>query len=115
MKMINLTPHVCNIYNKDDMLILTVPPSGTVARCTEEVHERLSIEIDGVAVKMGSKTFGEIENLPASDEVTIYFVSALVANAAWAQGRTDVVCPLEAKRDDQGRIIGTYGLATSPK
>lgn len=55
-----------------------------------------------------------IQNLPEPDGENIYFVSALVATAAWAEGRTDVVCPLKAKRDEQGRTVGTYGLAVQP-
>ena len=113
-KLINLTPHPCNIYRKeDDVLLLTVPASGTLARCTEEVHKAYPFDFDGVEVDIGSKSFGEIEGLPEldPDKDVAYFVSALVATAAWEQGRTDVVCPLEAKHDEQGRTIATYGLS----
>lgn len=116
-KLINLTPHPCNIYRKeDDALLLTVPASGALARCTEEVHRAYPFDFDGVEVEIGSKAFGEIEGLPElnPDLDVAYFVSALVATAAWAQGRTDVVCPLEAKHDEQGRTIGTYGLSVHP-
>ena len=114
-KIINLTPHPCIIYReKDDTLVMSVPASGKLARCTEEVHRGYPIEIDGVEIETGSKTFGEIEGLPEQNSESIYFVSAVVATAAWEQGRTDVVCPLKAKRDEQGRIVGTYGLAVHP-
>lgn len=114
-KIINLTPHPCIIYREDDdTLVMSVPASGKLARCTEEVHRGYPIEIDGVQIETGSKTFGEIEGLPEQDAETVYIVSALVATAAWNQGRTDVVCPLKAKRDEKGRIVGTYGLAVNP-
>ena len=116
-KRINLTPHECNVYRKeDDALLLSVPASGTLARCTEEVHRAYPFEFDGVEVDIGSKSFGEIEGLPALDpnKDVAYFVSALVATAAWEQGRTDVVCPLESKHDENGRTIGTYGLSVHP-
>lgn len=115
MKIINLTPHDCNIYREeDDTLLISVPASGNIARRTEEVHEGYSLSIDGVKVETGCKTFRKIEGLPEQTDDTIYFVSAVVATAAWEQGRTDVVCPLKAKRDDQGRTIGTYGLSVHP-
>ena len=114
-KMINLTPHACNVYREaDDVLLLSVPASGTIARCTEEVHEHYPVSINGIEIETGSKTFGEIENLPEPDAGKLYFVSAVVATAAWEHGRTDVVCPLKAKRDEQGRTVGTYGLAVHP-
>ena len=114
-KLINLTPHPCIIYREvNDALLMSVPASGTVARCTEEVHRAYPFDFDGVEVETGSKTFGEIEGLPEPDAGKLYFVSAVVATAAWTQGRTDVVCPLKGKRDEQGRIVGTYGLAVHP-
>lgn len=114
-KIINLTPHPCIIYREeDDTLVMSVPASGKLARCTEEVHRGYPIEIDGAEIETGSKTFGKIEGLPEQDSESIYFVSAVVATAAWSQGRMDVVCPLKAKRDEQGRIVGTYGLAVHP-
>ena len=115
-KLVNLTPHDCNIYREtDDALLLSVPASGKLARCTEEVHKGYSLSIDGIEVETGCKMFEEeIEGLPEQDSESIYFVSAVVATAAWSQGRMDVVCPLKAKRDEQGRIVGTYGLAVHP-
>ena len=114
-KLVNLTPHDCNIYREtDDALLLSVPASGKLARCTEEGHEHYPISGEGIEVATGPKTFGEIENLPEPDDANFYFVSAVVATAAWEQGRTDVVCPLKAKRDEQGHIVGTYGLAVHP-
>ena len=114
-KLVNLTPHVCNIYcEAGDVLLLSVPASGKLARRAEEMHEGYSLSIDGVEVETGCKVFREIEGLPEQDGETIFFVSAAVATAAWEQGRTDVVCPLKAKRDEQGRIIGTYGLSVHP-
>lgn len=111
MKLVNLTPHTANIYSIDDKLLISVPSSGIVARYTETVVPSGSVTIDGVNIEVGTKSFGKIENLPERDGESIYFVSALVANAAWAEGRTDVVCPLKAKRDVDGNIVGTYGLA----
>ena len=113
-KIINLTPHDCNIYREaDDTLLLTVPASGKLARRIEML-QHYPIEINGVEVDAASKIFMEIEGLPEQIEGIIYFVSAVVATAAWEQGRTDVVCPLKAKRDEQGHIVGTYGLSIHP-
>ena len=113
-KLVNLTPHDCNIYREaDDVHLLTVPASGKLARRIEML-QHYPIEINGVEVDTASKIFMEIEGLPEQIEGTIYFVSAVVATAAWEQGRTDVVCPLKGKRDEQGHIVGTYGLSVHP-
>ena len=55
---------------------------GIVARCTETIIPEGSVVIDGVDVDVGSKAFGEIQNLPEPDGENIYFVNALVAMAA---------------------------------
>ena len=82
MKLVNLTPHIANIYSSDDTLLMSVPANGIVARYTETIIPEGSVVIDGVDVEVGSKAFGEIQNLPEPDGENIYFVSALVAMAA---------------------------------
>lgn len=110
MKLVNLMPKTIDIYNEDDTLLMSVPASGTVALPT--IGTSRTLLIDGIEI--GSKTFGEIENLPEPDGETIYIVDTLVATLAWAMGRTDVVCKLKPKCDEHGKIIGTYGLAVHP-
>jgi hypothetical protein len=108
LNLINLTPHPVTVAG------LTIPPSGTVARCREVTESRGVVEIDGTNVPLVSKRFGEVENLPEPAPNTVYIVSALTAQAAWAVGRRDVVCPGDPVRDAEGRIIGATSLCVAP-
>ena len=102
-KIINLTPHDITITDGP-----TFPPSGTVARVS--VQQVDDGDINGVPVK--KQTFGDIVDLPAPQKDTIFIVSALVLNAAKAQGRTDVVAPdtANAVRNDDGHIVSVPGF-----
>ena len=113
MTIINLTQHALTVV-VDGKIILEVPASGQVARCAQVTTEKDPVFVDGVQIPMGANVFGDVQGLPDPIPDTLFFVSALVAQAAWAQGRNDIVCPLQAVRDEQGRIIGTSGLATNP-
>ena len=99
----NLTPHTLNV-RKADGTFLELPPSGTVAR--RSVERVVVGEVDGITVY--ATKFGHLEGLPEPDEDAIYIVSALAAQAC--AGRTDVLVPGEAIRDEAGRVIGCNGL-----
>ena len=113
MQIINLTQHALTVV-VNGQVVLEVPASGQVARCAQVTTEKDPVFVDGVQIPMGANVFGDVQGLPDPMPNTLFFVSAMVAQAAWTQGRNDVVCPLLAVRDDQGRIIGTSGLATNP-
>jgi hypothetical protein len=104
MRLVNCTPHAVVICG------LVIPPSGIVARVSEQLHFRNSISVNGVDVRIAVRRFGEIENLPEPEAGTLYITSALVAQAAWALGRHDVVHPACFERDAEGRIIGANCL-----
>lgn len=114
IEIINLTPHDLTVVWEGEV-ILSVPASGTLTRCAQTTTAIDPVKVAGVEIPCGFNTFGEITGLPERAEGCLYFVSALVATAAWAIGRDDVVCPLSAVRDDQGRIIGTSGLTFMPR
>lgn len=97
-KLVNLTPHPIVVLGPDGEI--TIPASGTVARCSE-VSEVIG-ELNGVPVIR--KSFGQVVNLPEPEEGVVYIVSALVAQAA--KDRDDVVFPGNLVRDDQGNIKG---------
>ena len=103
--MINLTPHELTIWGTDG--ILTIPPSGDVARLTVTRAEKPPINSKAVLVPVCLPVMGEIEGLPLAVAGVIYVVSALVAEKA---KRADVMSPGELKRDPQGRVIGAWGL-----
>jgi len=101
----NLTPHIVRIFGQEgDEPVLTIPPSGEVARC--------SVESEQVGEKGGvslfATTFGQVEGLPAPQPDTVYIVSMLVRSAV--SERTDVASPGELIRDDEGRPMGCRGL-----
>jgi hypothetical protein len=108
VRLVNLTPHAVTVAG------LTIPPSGTVARCREVVEPRGEIEINGTLVPLVAKRFGEVIDLPDPAADTLYIASALTAQAAWAKGRWDVVCPGDPVRDNDGRIIGASSLCVRP-
>lgn len=105
-KFINLTPHAIVIVGD----FPRIEPSGTVARLTETTENRPAI--DGVPAR--AKTFGEIQGLPDPEPNTYYIVSALVAQVAWARGRTDVVAPGDLVRDAHGNVVGCACLLVRP-
>ena len=113
VKFVNLTPDEIAIIQEG--LCIYIPASGALAHCEQETRKCAPIITEeGISIPCEINSYGEIEGLPDRKEGTWYITSALVAQAAWALGRTDVLCPLQAVRDSEGRIIGTTGLAVSP-
>lgn len=98
----NLTPHALNIVTDEGTV--TVPPSGTVARCSSAATPAGSI--GGIA--LSRVTFGEVTGLPAPEEGVLLVVSALVRSALPA--RADLASPGELVRDAAGAVIGCRGL-----
>ena len=101
----NLTPHTINVVDASGASMLTLPASGSVARCRATATE--TERVDGVPV---FKTVdGEVEGLPEPQNGVLYVVSALVREAVKAT-RTDVVSPAEFVRDAEGKILGCKGF-----
>ena len=105
MKIINLTAHSITFFDAAGNVILTVEPSGQVARCSV-AREKIG-DINGIPVN--KSRFGKVENLPEPQEGAIYIVSSLTAQAV--PEREDVFITDDAVRDEQGRIIGCRALA----
>jgi hypothetical protein len=107
-RLINLTPHTVVLAG------LEIPPSGIVARVEEHVTRVGTLAIGEHEIPLVAKRFGEIINLPEREDGVLYVTSALVAQAAWAIGRTDVVHPGDLVRDAEGRVIGAASLCVAP-
>ena len=103
-RIVNLTPHAITFVNNEGNAIMTVQPSGTVARV--KTGTIMTGEFCGIPVT--ATEYGDIENLPEREEGTIYIVSSLVAQRC--PEREDVFIPNESVRDEQGRIIGCKSL-----
>lgn len=108
MKIINLTSQTINfrIYDNCSLLMTTtIEPSGVIARVsTKEVPMDPINEIPVIRTE-----YGEIENLPAPKESTVYVVSSLVA--ARCPERADVFVLGRPIRDKQYQIVGYAGLS----
>lgn len=128
MRLVNLTPHTINIYQVTDLVeigkpgsnqwalpygdapqpIRVIPSEGTPATAPRVgVNHVPAGAVAGVPLFRAA--FGEVYNLPAPVEGTIYIVSALVANAA--PDRKDLATVLGGVKDTAGRVCGCVGLA----
>lgn len=94
MNIINLTPHAINIINGDTTT--KIDPSGTVARVSVQV-----VATDNPMLY--TQQYGDVQDLPAPQDNTIYIVSALVL--ARVPNRTDIYAPLTAQAIRNGRGI----------
>ena len=104
-KIINLTPHVLNIFDENDVLVESIKSSGVASVKTEKTPSKLELEI-GYPTSVSKMT--DVTGLPDPQEGVVYFVSAMVRAAL--PGRSDLISPASDRslivRDDQGRIQG---------
>ena len=103
-QLINLTPHPVKIRRSDGTFI-TLPKGEIVPRLATE--NTVVGEIDGAPVN--KTVFGATTDLPEAIDGTTLVVSRLVKDAN--PGRTDLVCPGTAIRDDDGNIVGADGFS----
>lgn len=108
----NLTPHAVVFVDSEENPILTVEPSGQVARVSAHI-----VSVDEKLVKSGESlekipvtttVFGSVEGLPEPEKGVIYLVSSMVAQRV--PERTDVFIPNDSVRDERGSIIGCRSL-----
>lgn len=109
--LINVTPHSITILAADRTVLLTLPPSGQVARCAVTRAPVGAIEVAGVTIPVSSTTFGALEGLPDPQEGVVYICSLVAHQAAVAAGRTDTVSPGELVRGEGGQPLGCLGLS----
>lgn len=109
-KLINLTPHAIMMVNGEGENILTIEPSGNVARVTQSTEQLATVTIDGVVIPVTQNTYGELVNLPEEEDGVSLIVSAMVASAGEKLGRKDLFIPNETVRDEKGFIVGCKSL-----
>ncbi len=107
LHLINLTPHAVNICDDNGDVVLTLPPSGEVARVTTKTVSKPS----DLGFNFATVEYGEVENLPASDYDTVYVVSGIVRTAC--KYRYDIASPGELIRDAAGQPVGCKGLVVN--
>lgn len=105
-KFINLTPHTVNVVDSDENVILSVVPSGNVARVTTQQ----TVVGNVGSIEVVRTVFGDVDGLPDQQSDTVYIVSTLVLQALKANNidRDDVVAPdtSSAVRNNDGQILG---------
>jgi hypothetical protein len=102
-KLVNLTPHRLNLHDEDENEILSVEPSGDVARVETERVKVGTVQ----GVPLYETHTGEVQNLPEPEDGVLYVVSGFVRSAT---DRNDVVSPGELIRDEDGNPVGAQGL-----
>lgn len=115
VRVVNLTPHTITITSvspkpETEAPAITIPPSGTTARCPITTKQVTTVSIAGVIVPVMETTTGPAEGLPEPEAGTIYVVSQVVAEAAPLY-RLDVFVPCDATLDSAGRITSYQALA----
>ena len=115
LNIVNLTSHALNLMPVGPTgptgPVITIPPSGIVARCAVHRVRVDTVTVDGITIPVNRTLFGEVTGLPDPQPDTIFVVSALVAQAV--PYRQDVFIVDDVVRDEQGRIIGARALAHS--
>lgn len=112
--MLNLTPHSITILDQPTGKTLTIPPSGTVARVTQDYAPAGKVVVEGLPVNVVRTEFGEVTGLP-EDPTTPILVSSVVLAALKRRGRANVYAPdtnVGAVRDDKGFIQAVTCLIT---
>jgi len=105
MNIVNLTPHSINIYNENKEMVLTVPPSGQIARVG--TAKNLVDTVDSIPM-FETVVTGEPAGLPERQENTIFIVSGIFRSNF---DREDLYQPGELLRNEAGQPIGCIGLS----
>ena len=105
VEVVNLTPHAVNVCTEDGDILVSYPPSGTVARCVKSEVKVGSLNgVDIMSVHMG-----EVYDLPEPRENTVFIVSRITASAV--PERSDVLCTNGLVRDEAGNPFGCLSFS----
>ena len=104
MKLKNLTPHAVTIIGTAGEVLVTVPPSGEVARVA--VENTAAGNLNGLPVFW--QVTGAVSGLPEYLEGAVLIVSAMVRLAV--PQRLDIASPGELLRGADGQPVGCHGL-----
>ncbi len=107
MTIVNLTPHKITISNKDQSIMLTLPPEDVPARALEATATHG--EFDGFPLV--TKFYGNIENLLDPEEDVLYIVSQIVREAC--PDRKDLANPGDLVRDENGEVMYAESLVVN--
>ena len=105
---VNLTPHTLTVSATDGQVI-SIAPSGTIARCSQSVSVVDTVTVDGHEIQVTSVILGDVTDLPDPEEGTVFIVSRLVADKM-KDSRKDLLIPGPLLRDKEGKVIGCDGF-----
>lgn len=108
-RLVNLTPYTINIVTDDGAPIMSIPPTGQVARIPTKIENLGEVEIDGKMIPVTKTVYGEMEGLPDPVPGVTYIVSVFIANHVPERG--DVFVPGEQVRNDSGKVVGCRSLS----
>jgi len=119
---VNLTPHAITIMPEREAVV-TIQPSGTVLRVSEEYRPESVILLGKSKILLGKRTMADctfdppLAQLPMIKSAdVIYLVAARVAFAiadCAPQYAQRFLYPADLVRDDHGRVIGCRMLAAA--
>ena len=107
MRIVSLVPHTTRLMDMGKV-VLSVPPSGLVARVEVLEAEAEELDLDGTVVPVIRTRFGRVTGLPDAEPGTFYIVSGLVLD--YAIDRADLLVPARLVRSG-GRVIGCQAFA----
>ena len=72
MNIVNLTPHALAMIPAGPAgPVVTIPPSGQVARCAVDRVQIYTVTVDGISVPVNKMQFGTVSGLPDPQPDTI--------------------------------------------
>jgi hypothetical protein len=107
MRIISLVPHTTQLM-RDGRVVLSIPPSGLVARVEVLEEEAEELDLNGTVIPVIRTRFGRVTGLPNAVPGTFYIVSGLVLD--YASDRGDLLVPARLVRS-RGRVIGCQVFA----
>lgn len=119
MQIVNLTPHPIHVYAPDmpDTVtgehrpILTIPPSGAVARIeTTRSAATCTVTVDGVPVPVSVSAYGYITGLPEMRPGVWLLVAPPVATELRLSARDDLLVVDRPVRNWEGTVVGCRGF-----
>lgn len=105
-RLVNLTGHAINIYDRDNRLVKVIPPDPDYPVCRADSKKTVTGSICGVP--FWETTYPSVNNLPMPEPNTKFIVSRIVAYAT--DPRDDLLVIDMQVKDDTGKTIGCRGL-----
>lgn len=110
MELINLTNHPINILAKDKQKIITIPPSGILARSIQSTEQMGFIDYNGVQIPVTQTTYGRVIGVPDPQPGKAYIVSKIVAERFNSDLRDDIFIVNGIVKDPNGGRLGCLSL-----